>query len=235
MGLKDSKQTEAKTLRFSIKNRKVKMLLLVMALCLGISALVGCTVATTAPQRGETSALGNTSATAKYVSGAEVAFEMSWKQDSRCITCHATEVASTSDKECLAALHTEQTCKDCHTEAAALKKAHNDLIAALRAEPPKGLKDTEVTNESCATSTCHDMGAITPLTVNAITDKVGTQFNPHDLAVNEGHQSIVCADCHAMHVSGEAVATATETCESCHHDEPFVSCYTCHEENEDLT
>ncbi len=208
------------------RSKQRAKLALVVLFCVSTIALVGCAALSTTPVRAEVPALAATTTTAHYASGAEVEFDMRWTEDSRCASCHEKEVASTTN-DCLASKHPDQTCVDCHSDAAVLETAHADLIAALRADPPRKLTAAPLTQQFCID--CHDPATVIPLTEGILEDSEGATFNPHNLSVNEKHATVTCGSCHWMHSEGNIYSISTTLCTTCHHDGTYEACLiSCH-------
>ena len=153
-----------------------------------------------------------------------------WTADMDCGVCHEDKQATTEDASLTACTHATQaqaTCITCHTDEAALSKAH---AAATASGPmPTKLKDTTVDMATCQSAGCHDQSgdAFKALTANAapLVDVEGTSVNPHDvLEKTEGHSDITCMDCHYEH---KADPNADVLCSSCHHMGVYT-CNTCH-------
>lgn len=208
-----------------IKSRKLRLLILTAAFVVIVLVLVGC-VSRTPPQRPAVSPLGTTTTLAKYISGADVVVEVAWTPESKCASCHDTEVASTTN-ECLAAKHPDTTCIDCHSDNTALTNAHVDLVHALREKPPKSLELTNVPEALCIS--CHDLLEISQATVGVLVDEEGGRFNPHNIPPSESHSEITCNDCHKMHDTKPALQASADSCGSCHHEGIYRACITCHE------
>lgn len=208
-----------------IGSRKLRLLILTVVLIAGVLVLVGC-VSRTPPVRPAVSSLGTTTTLAQYISGAEVVVEVDWTPDSKCASCHDTEVASTTN-ECLAAKHSDTSCADCHTDNAALVEAHVDLVHALREKPPRSLESTNVPQSLCIS--CHDTQTISVATVGVLVDEEGARFNPHNIPASESHSAITCNDCHKMHAVKPALEASADSCGSCHHEGIYRACITCHE------
>ena len=84
---------------------------------------------------------------------------------------------------------------------------------------------------TCLTDVCHgSYEALAEKTASStiLTDNDGTTVNPHDMPVNEDHETIDCGSCHDMHASDDIAKTAQKACQSCHHMGTY-ECYTCHE------
>lgn len=152
-----------------------------------------------------------------------------WSAASDCSTCHSVETASMEDPATAAFAHGEEgdACVTCHTDEAALSKAHED--AHEGSTMPEHADATDVSESTCLS--CHgsyeDLAARTDGS-DALVDTQGTVANPHALGDVADHESISCSDCHKMHASEPAFQTAKDKCTTCHHQNVF-ECYTCHE------
>ncbi len=190
--------------------RKITASLLVALFCLMVSA--GC-----APQ--VSAATGDEGAE----QDAAMAFEFAWSAESDCSTCHAGH-SETAQADVHAAEGMD--CSVCHVDTAGLEAAHEGVL--MGDKEPKRLKLTDVANEVCLS--CHDRSTIIEETADltVLTDVEGTTVNPHDMPEVEGHQGVVCADCHNVHDEKVTQEAASDYCLSCHHHEVY-ECYTCHE------
>lgn len=166
--------------------------------------------------------------------GAEVpVVELDWSPESDCAVCHAMESSSFQDSACLASMHQDAICVECHADTTGLESQHKDVVSGD--EVPKHLSETAVLQETCLSSECHDsphadLEKLAERTEGsqALIDSEGTVVNPHDLPDAGTHDTIVCTDCHSVHENGTDVAErAKTTCLNCHHDDVF-ECYTCH-------
>lgn len=151
-------------------------------------------------------------------------------EESECEACHALEVASSLNEDCLAGNpdHEDVDCLDCHLKDKALEGAHRRLSADSK--EADGLKRTEVDDQTCLTSDCHSYDEmVANLSPDALlVDANGTTVNPHEIhEVGQSHGDIQCADCHLTHEAGETLQTASDKCISCHHENVY-ECGTCH-------
>ncbi|WP_419498885.1 hypothetical protein [Adlercreutzia equolifaciens] len=151
-------------------------------------------------------------------------------EESECDACHALEVASSQNENCLAGNpeHEDVTCLDCHVKDKALEGAHRRLSADSK--EVDSLKRTSVDDQTCLTSDCHtseDVAAnISPDAL--LVDANGTAVNPHEIhEIGQSHGDIKCADCHLTHKEGETLQLASDKCISCHHENVY-ECGTCH-------
>lgn len=139
-----------------------------------------------------------------------------------------SETSGVSGLESYAAMHAESlgvTCVTCHSDEAAMQKAHKSMGSGKEA---KRLKRSRVGNEVCLS--CHDQADLAERTAGsqALVDKQGTAVNPHDLPANEDHEGVLCVSCHKAHDQETSVAeNAQAACTSCHHAGVF-ECGTCH-------
>lgn len=155
--------------------------------------------------------------------------DFSFSADSDCATCHETEGGSMTDGNCPAANHAAQSCIDCHTDIDGLTSVHDGV--AYGDKTAKRLKKTVVDEATCLTDVCHgSYEALAEKTASStiLTDNGGTTVNPHDMPVNEDHETIDCGSCHDMHASDDIAKTAQKACQSCHHMGTY-ECYSCHE------
>lgn len=153
-----------------------------------------------------------------------------WSPTTDCSTCHTIESDSAKDASSFTGIHQQQglTCTGCHTDEAALKKAHESARKTDTA--PSALKQTKFVDADCSNESCHvlapeDFIALTA-TSDQLTDDKKTRVNPHEVAtMTPGHieAGMTCADCHDAHKS----KTAFDYCLSCHHEGVF-ECGTCH-------
>ena len=211
---------------------KKKCLFAVLAGVVLVAALAGCAqqaLSSTSGAVDSADAAGWNGVTATQATLKDkVKFKLT--EDSECDACHALEVASAQDEQCLAGNpeHADVTCLDCHTKDKALEGAHRKLSADSKSAD--SLKRTAVTDQTCLTSECHsteDIEAATPKEAYLV-DANGTTVNPHDIHnVCQSHGGIQCADCHKTHKEGETHQIAMDKCISCHHENVF-ECGTCH-------
>lgn len=153
--------------------------------------------------------------------------EVSWSPDGDCVVCHDAQGSTMASIPCAAAGSRDMECSACHTDQAGLAVVHEGVTTEDKT--PKRLKQTTVSSEAC--ESCHDgLDVLATETVDStvLTDSKGTVVNPHDLPVNDRHETMVCGDCHAMHDSGDVRETAPKACSSCHHTGVY-ECGTCHE------
>lgn len=151
-------------------------------------------------------------------------------EESECEACHALEVASSQNENCLAGNpeHADVTCLDCHVKDKALEGAHRRLSADSK--EADSLKRTSVDDQTCLTSDCHaseDVAAsISPDAL--LVDANGTKVNPHEIhEIGQSHGDIKCTDCHQTHKEDETLQVASDKCISCHHENVY-ECGTCH-------
>jgi hypothetical protein len=155
-----------------------------------------------------------------------------WSPESNCSVCHVSEFASESDNVTLAGIHKmnpESTdsvkCVTCHADTSILAALHKDVTTGE--VTVKRLKKTEVASDACTTSGCHDNAEerkTATVGSTILTDQRGTVVNPHDVPINEYHDTISCASCH----KGHNAIDAPKTCLSCHHEDVY-ECNTCHD------
>ena len=152
---------------------------------------------------------------------------VNWSESSDCATCHTVEQESYSDQTCLASMHPDATCTQCHADAAGLATVHEGKTAADKM--PKKLKGTNVPDELCLSCHFESREALAEATPNVlITDAKGNSRNPHLSDGISEHDDIECAECHSMHKAEPIEDQAKDVCYSCRHAEVF-ECYTCHE------
>lgn len=206
-------------------NKKLCLCALLVGIAV-VAGLVGCGREIIASTNGSTPFKGvmATEATPKD----KVKFKLT--EDSECDACHALEVASGQNENCLAGNpdHKDVKCLDCHVKDRPLEAAHRKLSAD--SEEAKGLKRTTVADETCLTSDCHvaeEVLAETPEDAMLVDDN-GTAVNPHDIHnVGQSHGDIQCSECHVTHKEGETLKSAQDMCKSCHHENVY-ECGTCH-------
>ena len=164
--------------------------------------------------------------------GGDDTLQISWSVTSDCESCHTREAAAPADATSLHAVHASSSCLSCHDDEQGLAKAHEGYEEK---DPASNLKKTDVADESCLASGCHDQTVLAEATAGetVLTDTKGTVVNPHDLPIHEDHaKGVRCASCHKMHGEGSIEADAVyqaskATCLSCHHNEVY-ECHTCH-------
>ncbi|HIY83370.1 hypothetical protein [Rubneribacter sp.] len=190
----------------------------ILAVCVAfVSALVvGC-----APQENGDGVSGGSTAEG-------VAVQMEWSPDMDCSVCHAAEQESFANADCVASLHSGESCIDCHSDIEMLADVHEGKT--VQDSMPSKLRKTDVDASLC--TTCHDLKELATTTASStiLTDSNGKVVNPHDLPAVDEHQDISCGDCHKFHSELEkstAEALAPEKCASCHHAEVY-ECHTCH-------
>ena len=161
--------------------------------------------------------------------GAVTEVSVEWSPEADCGMCHTAEAASREDASCTAALHASTACVVCHADASVLAARHEGVTSEDKM--PKRLSKTEVGAETCLSSSCHSSYeelAKRTADYRGLVDEEGTVVNPHDLPASDSHSSLVCVDCHSMHVAEDKPAeNAMSKCESCHHEKVFA-CGTCH-------
>lgn len=151
-----------------------------------------------------------------------------WSPDADCAACHDKENASIQNTACTAAFHgasQDFTCATCHNDEDALFQIH---VSSDGKKPPKKLKKTEVSADTCLT--CHGTEELAASTTdfNGLTDREGTTVNPHNLPDNEDHASeISCISCHSGHSEKPSSEQAADLCTGCHHENVY-QCGTCH-------
>ena len=203
---------------------KKKMLLGVLVATLVLAVLVGCVSqgavesATFTGWNGITSTAASKEDTAKF----------KLTKDAECDACHADEMESTTNENCLAGdpEHAELVCTDCHVNDRTLVKAHSRIDA--NSKPKDELKKTTVSSETCLV--CHDYSTLIANTpVEAfLTDANGTTVNPHEApGLTAGHSNMTCVDCHPTHTEAAPSEKANAMCLSCHHANVY-ECGTCH-------
>lgn len=161
------------------------------------------------------------------VKAAEPAVAVDWSENSDCATCHAAEQESYSDQACLAGMHPDAACTQCHADVAALATVHEGKTEEDKM--PKKLKSTDVPDELCLSCHFGSREALAQETPDIlITDAKGNSRNPHLSDGISEHDDIECAECHGMHKAEPIEDQARDVCYSCHHAEVF-ECYTCHE------
>ncbi len=197
-------------------------LVLALAVCLGAIIVAGC-----APRQTEPS----TSEAAGDSAGATIA-TAAWSPDSDCTVCHEASVASQTMQQALASNpeHANSSCMTCHSDAEGLTRAHRDATTPLSGHKTK-LHYSEVPSEPCLS--CHvTLPELAALTANStvLTDADGRVANPHDMPVNDNHATVTCGSCHVMHRETNLAEDARKLCISCHHEEVYVSCSSCHED-----
>ena len=184
------------------------------ALCVALSA---CAPQQTAPVGGEAGEGGQ--------GGTAVSAE--WSPDADCAACHAREQESYEDSACLASLHADVACGQCHDDSSALATAHEGSSSSDKA--PARLKVTEVSDAACLSCHYETKEALAEATPDVVVaDSQGNGRNPHALDGVADHEGIGCSDCHGMHSSEPVQEQAKATCTNCHHAGVY-ECYTCHE------
>lgn len=157
----------------------------------------------------------------------EQSVSVEWSKDSDCSVCHVPEQESYSDSACLASLHPDTTCSQCHADSTELSSVHEGKTASDKM--PKKLKKTSVSDDLCLSCHFETKDALAEATPDVlITDSKGNSRNPHLADGVVEHEDIECAECHSMHVDEPIEDQAKDKCYSCHHAEVF-ECYTCHE------
>lgn len=177
-----------------------------------------------------------------------------FSMDLDCLACHQPEAGSAENADTLLGYHGELgqsiDCVVCHDDEKGLAKAHEKMDSGRTA---KRLRHSDMTNDGCVS--CHNQDDLAEATegCTVLTDINGAVANPHDLPENDDHATILCVDCHEVHVDAavpaeedeetedtvdgaaagdvflsSADALAQETCLSCHHAEVY-ECGTCHE------
>jgi mono/diheme cytochrome c family protein len=214
-----------------IKSLKMRLLIGVIVLIVFTFTIVGC-ASQTPPPRSTFPAVSTAAYTAAhYASGEEVVVTMTWTFESNCAACHENEdIVNNSGS--LAAKHVENVCADCHSDDAALRAAHVDLVQALRAEPPTELTESKLDASLCIS--CHNPDEFKAATVGALVDEERNQFNPHDIRSFPEHDSVLCMNCHPMHGEDNPLRDAKNVCDSCHHMGIYRACSSagCHDEDE---
>ncbi|MDR3052655.1 MAG: cytochrome c3 family protein [Coriobacteriales bacterium] len=209
------------------------LLLGTASLVVALAVAVGCAPKpNTEAESGISSDAGATATTGDEQAAMDdpAALGIAWSMDSDCASCHSSSAESRSNTAMLASqtMHATQDCITCHDGKEDLAKVHEDVVAAPDKEIKK-LRHSSVANDNCLT--CHtsmaDLATKTAAST-VLTDQDGTVVNPHDLPVNEDHASITCGNCHIMHKETVLTQDATQYCFSCHHQEVFVGCPTCH-------
>lgn len=156
-----------------------------------------------------------------------------WSPTSKCATCHTAEEKSVKDTTMLAATHASAKveCMSCHTDAVALKSAHEDVTLETKVPTDLKLTKTTVNDKTCLSSACHNttLAELAKKTAasTVLTDLKGTTVNPHlapTLTKAHVDAKITCTNCHSMHAKSDPMAA----CLSCHHAKVF-QCHTCHE------
>lgn len=159
--------------------------------------------------------------------GESYAEDFTWTADANCSACHAKEADLSVTTQ--AGYHLGElgnNCTNCHNDDAALADAHDGVDGS--AKPPKRLKSTEVSQETCLG--CHgSLDSLAQKTAGstALTDDKGKVVNPHDLPENASHEGVACASCHTMHEETVVGDRAKVYCISCHHENVY-ECGTCH-------
>lgn len=151
--------------------------------------------------------------------------EVAWSMDVDCGICHTAEATSVKNVACLAKAHADLNygCTDCHTDATALAKAHENSSTGT---PAGKLKRTDVSEETCLA--CHESKEVLAQKTADVMLSDGTRdVNPHALPSSKDHDGLPCTDCHVSHVQSNALDEAKGTCLSCHHSGVF-ECGTCH-------
>jgi hypothetical protein len=176
------------------------------------------------------SAPSDTGADGQVDSGIEGLNAPAWSTASDCASCHVSNQESRESSQMLAAqpTHASSNCVVCHDDEAKLKLAHANATSAPAAEIQK-LRKSTVSSESCLS--CHESPeelAAATVSSTALTDKNGLTVNPHQLPENEDHAGINCGNCHVMHKESVLDDASKKFCLSCHHQDVFVGCTTCH-------
>lgn len=177
-----------------------------------VAALAGCAPQVSGkPDGGQDSPSGATSVAVQF------------SETSECGACHSAQQGSRDDASCLAGLHPQNECLDCHTYSEQLEGAHEGVTTDSRT--PRRLSATEVSDATCRA--CHDAEALVQATAASTecTDGNGLTVNPHDLPEAGDHDQVECWSCHGAH---EAVEVVNDACVKCHHQNVY-ECYTCHE------
>lgn len=203
-----------KTLKHKLLHPKVSIVLVVLAVVIGL-CVAGC-----APRQAPS---GSSSDSPDDVASMQGDFV--WSEDSDCSVCHMTEHASFEESQAAAFRHATFDCFDCHTDVNAIQVQHADVD--FDTKMTKRLKKTSIDDELCLA--CHyDYSELAGKTVRStvFTDNYGTVVNPHDLPVNDDHDSFTCAKCHDVHLPMEA-EDYQDTCLGCHHANVY-ECGTCH-------
>ena len=204
------------------ESRRVKTKILIVVVALLALALLAACASKQADQESSDSGADTTQTEAKLPA---------WTVNSDCASCHATEAKSVEDTMMLAAAHANAgvKCVSCHTDEAALKSAHDGVLAT--SPMPTELSKTTVDEKTCLSSACHNttLAELAKKTAGStvLTDINGTVVNPH-LAptLTQAHvdAKMTCTNCHSMHAKSDPMAM----CVNCHHMNVFV-CNTCHE------
>lgn len=150
-----------------------------------------------------------------------------WETELDCAPCHAAEVESADNSECLYGLHASLVpeCTVCHNQGEILQGVHDNAKEGKKA---KRLKKSSVEDGVCLT--CHRTEDLVEAVadLDLLTDANGLTVNPHGLPAVEGHAKIACVSCHTMHKAEDVAEEATSLCFGCHHASVF-ECGTCHE------
>lgn len=195
---------------------------IVLAFVMGLCA-IGCAPHQAAPM----ASTGSEESSAAEASGESMPETdgdgFAWTADMDCSSCHEDETNSSANADCIASKHAAVDCVTCHSDEAGLTEAHAECYGPLAAVQVF----TQVSKDVCVG--CHNMDEVAAATADNIscTDKNGLTVNPHDLPVNEDHDTIQCGNCHDMHGTSDTAKNAPIECESCHHAGVY-ECGTCH-------
>jgi hypothetical protein len=211
-----------------MKNKRTALTVWLVCLVILAVIVIGC-----APRQADNNGVaGQSSEDSREVTDAtdEVQLAITWDMNSECAVCHTSSEAVTASPAALIreSEHATENCTFCHDDPEGLSVAHAK-VTALPTDEITRLRKSVVPSESCLS--CHEtqeeLVAVTASST-VLTDKEGTVVNPHDLPVNDDHATIACGSCHLMHKDSELVPQAQKFCFSCHHEEVYVGCPTCH-------
>jgi predicted CXXCH cytochrome family protein len=204
------------------KHKKLLVVTVLMLLMTALLVIVGCAPK---PQDGKN---GGSTSNGDDNPGIE---SPGWSMSSDCESCHAVEVASSTDQATSYGWHSAEpgvTCTTCHTDDnGKLTAAHAKYMTS---SDPTNLRRTQVLSSSCLASGCHDEKELTAATASStvLTDANGMTVNPHDIPDTATHVAqINCSSCHKMHAPYDVDKTAEDLCIGCHHEEIY-ECNTCH-------
>lgn len=194
------------------KSSNIAIICLTVCLAFAFLAAAGCSPSAAPQSSKENSRSAQENATTLT--------DFSWSPDADCTICHEKQNETLKNDTSHGAL----SCTDCHTDIENLKTAH---------ENAKGPSSTTKLSLSIVADTtclsCHEEDHTPEASAGSLlTDKNGTQVNPHDLPANEKHDTISCSECHAEHKDDETVKIAEKVCIDCHHENVY-ECGTCHE------
>jgi hypothetical protein len=156
-----------------------------------------------------------------------------WTIESDCASCHVAEAVSATVASTVYSAHAAEpgvTCITCHTDDdGGLTRGHESYATAGQ---PLRLKYSNVTDQACLASGCHDQADLSEATAasTVLTDSAGTVVNPHDIPQTTTHvNNIECSSCHKLHSPASSLDASSESlCDSCHHEHVY-ECNTCHQ------